>query len=113
VTVDAIVSLRVRGTVVESYSGILIAALALLVISLLAWWKRKIARETANRAIAADAVQSAAYAYLAAITLVSLAATAYFGVHWADPAAALVAVPIIAIQARCSIQGQPCGCKVS
>lgn len=50
--------------------GIGITAAALIVMPLLAWEKRKLARRTGNSALAADAVQSATCAYLAMLTLV-------------------------------------------
>src|ERR1700687_1949569 len=53
--------------------GIGITVAALVVMPLLAWQKRKLARRTGNNALAADAVQSATCAYLALITLAGLA----------------------------------------
>ncbi|HVJ04258.1 MAG TPA: cation transporter [Candidatus Saccharimonadales bacterium] len=90
--------------------GIGITAAALLVMPLLAWQKRKLARRTQNSALAADAVQSATCAYLAFITLAGLALNAAFHISWADSLAALGAVPILIVEARRAIRGQSCGC---
>jgi divalent metal cation (Fe/Co/Zn/Cd) transporter len=50
--------------------------------------------------MAADAVQSATCAYLAALTIAGLGINALFHIHWVDSAAALAAVPILIIKAQ-------------
>ena len=52
--------------------GIGVTALALVVMPVLAWMKRSQARRMNNRALAADATQSATCAYLAGVTLAGL-----------------------------------------
>jgi divalent metal cation (Fe/Co/Zn/Cd) transporter len=91
-----------------SCSGIAITLAALIVMPLLAWGKRRTARLTNNRALAADAVQSATCAYLAAITLAGLAINASWHIHWVDSAAALLSLPII--EGRRALRGESCGC---
>jgi divalent metal cation (Fe/Co/Zn/Cd) transporter len=93
-----------------SCSGIVITVAALVVMPLLAWAKRRTARLTNNRALAADAVQSATCAYLAALTLVGLAINAIWHIHWVDSAAALLALPILVIEGRRALRGESCGC---
>ena len=93
-----------------SCSGIAITLAALIVMPLLAWGKRRIARLTNNRALAADAVQSATCAYLAAITLAGLAINAAWHIHWVDSAAALLALPILIVEGRRALRGESCGC---
>jgi divalent metal cation (Fe/Co/Zn/Cd) transporter len=93
-----------------SWSGIAITSAALIVMPLLSRAKRRAAYAINNRALAADAVQSATCAYLAAISLIGLAATAVFGIRWIDPLAALIAVPFIGIEAKRALQGEPCEC---
>ena len=110
VAVGAVVSLRFRIHPETSRSGIAITCAALVVMPFLAWLKRKAARATDNRALAADAVQSATCAYLAAITLVGLGANAIFRISWIDPAAALAALPILIVEGRKAIRGESCGC---
>jgi divalent metal cation (Fe/Co/Zn/Cd) transporter len=90
--------------------GIAITTAALLVMPLLAWQKRKLARRTQNNALAADAVQSATCAYLAFITLAGLALNAAFHIAWADSLAALAALPILIVEGRRALRGQSCGC---
>ncbi len=89
--------------------GIAITLAALLVMPLLAWQKRRLARRTGNNALAADAVQSATCAYLALITLAGLGLNATFHIAWADSLAALAAVPILIIEGRRAMHGQSCG----
>jgi divalent metal cation (Fe/Co/Zn/Cd) transporter len=93
-----------------SCSGIAITIAALVVMPLLAWFKRKLGRSTGNRALAADAVQSATCAYLAAITLVGLSVNAIIHIHWIDSVAALAVLPILVVEGRNAIRGEGCGC---
>jgi divalent metal cation (Fe/Co/Zn/Cd) transporter len=90
--------------------GIGITVAALIVMPLLAWQKRKLARLIRNNALAADAVQSATCAYLALITLVGLGLNAAFHITSADSIAALAAVPILIVEGRRAMRGQSCGC---
>jgi len=90
--------------------GIAITMAALLVMPLLAWQKRKLARRTANNALAADAVQSATCAYLALMALAGLALNAAFHIASADSLAALAATPILILEGRRAMRGQSCGC---
>ncbi len=100
-----------RGRQAEaSYGGIAITIAALLVMPLLAWFKRKIGNRTGNRALAADAVQSATCAWLAAVTLVGLTMNAIFRIGWIDSAAALAVLPILVVEGRKAIRGDACGC---
>jgi divalent metal cation (Fe/Co/Zn/Cd) transporter len=91
-----------------SWMGIGVAIAALIVMPVLSRAKRKAGKTTGNRALSADAVQSATCAYLAAITLGGLALNAIFQVRWIDPAAALVAVPVISMEGRKALQGESC-----
>jgi hypothetical protein len=93
-----------------SCAGIGITIAALVVMPLLAWGKTKEAASINNRALAADAVQSATCAYLAAITLLGLALNAFWHFRWADPAAALAAIPILIVEGKRSHKGEQCGC---
>ena len=110
IAMTAIVTL-IRGNHPEtSYVGIGITVAALFVMPVLAWLKRKMARLTYSRALAAGAVQSATCAYLAAITLFGLALNALFHIHWIDSAAALAALPILFVEGRRAIRAEGCAC---
>jgi len=93
-----------------SPAGIAITVAALIVMPALAWFKRRTARATDNRALATDAVQSATCAYLASITLIGLAVNAAFHIGWVDSVAALAAIPIVVIEGRRALRGEDCGC---
>ncbi len=110
VTVTSVVALIGGVEPDPSWLGIGVTVAALIVMPLLSGAKRRAARRLRNSALAADAVQSAACAYLAAITLFGLALNAAFYIAWIDPAAALVAVPIIYLEGRRALRGEVCGC---
>ncbi len=93
-----------------SCAGIAITVAALIVMPVLAFFKRREARRSGNAALAADAVQSATCAYLALIALAGLALNAAFHIPWFDPVAALVAVPLLLKEGRSAWQGVGCGC---
>jgi len=91
--------------------GMGITAAALIAMPILAKWKRREARLRNNPALAADAVQSAACAYLAAIALLGLALNALFHIAWFDSLAALAAVPLLMKEGRAAWRGHVCGCR--
>ena len=94
----------------SSFLGMAVTAGALLFMPILARMKRMAAAQTGNKALRADAVQSATCAYLAGITLAGLLLRHIFGVYWIDPLAALVAVPILIVEGRRARKGQICSC---
>lgn len=93
-----------------SWLGMAVTAAALIAMPVLAWLKRREARRTGNVALAADAVQSATCAWLAAITLTGLAVNALFHIAWFDSLAALAAVPLLLKEAREAWKGHTCTC---
>ena len=90
--------------------GMAVTGGALLLMPVLASMKRAEADRTGNKALRADAVQSATCAYLAALTLGGLLLRWLFGFHWLDEGAALVAVPILIVEAIRARQGKVCSC---
>lgn len=110
VSVTAIVSLALRLRPETSRLGIGITLAALIVMPILTKLKRREARYRNNSGLAADAVQSAMCAYLAAISLAGLASNALFHIAWFDSLAALVAIPLLLKEGRLAWQGQACGC---
>ncbi len=105
-----VASFALRFRPATSYAGLAITIAALIAMPVLAFLKRREARRTRNAALAADAVQSAACAYLALIALAGLAVNAAFHIAWFDSVAALVAVPILVKEGRSAWQGHACGC---
>jgi len=90
--------------------GIAITVIALIVMPVLSWMKRREARRIDSRALAADAMQSATCAYLAAVTLAGLVIFAVWQIRWIDTVAAIAAIPILIVEGRRAWQGEGCGC---
>ncbi len=111
VTFDSIKSLVERQRPEHSIIGIIIAVLSLIVMPWLARQKRNAAGRLNSQALHSDSRQTSLCAYLSAILLVGLALNAALGWWWADPAAALVMVPIIAREGWQAMNGKAsCAC---
>jgi divalent metal cation (Fe/Co/Zn/Cd) transporter len=110
VSVIAALSLALDLQPTSSPLGIGLTVIALILMPVLGWLKRREARRLNNAALAADAVQSAACAYLAAITLAGLGLNAIFHIGWFDSAAAIVAVPLLLKEGREAWRGKTCRC---
>jgi len=80
----------------ESLVGIILAIVSLIVMPVLAWRKRHLARELHSRALEADSKQTTLCTYLSAFLLVGLAANSLFGWWWADPVAG-IAIALVAV----------------
>jgi divalent metal cation (Fe/Co/Zn/Cd) transporter len=106
----ALLSLVLHWRPEPSYLGMTMTIAALVIMPILAMFKRREARRTNNVALAADAVQSATCAYLALITLAGLAANAAFHIPWVDSLAALFAIPILLKEGSSAWQGNGCSC---
>lgn len=92
----------------RSIPGIVIAGASLIVMPVLARAKRRVAESIGSTALKADSKQTDFCAYLSAILLGGLLLNAILGWWWADPAAALVMVPIIAKEGLAGIRGNSC-----
>ncbi|SRR5713101_856647 len=92
----------------HSIPGIVLACISLAVMPLLARAKRKVGHALGSAAMHADAKQAEFCAYLSAIMLAGLLLNALFGLWWADPAAALIMVSIIAKEGIQGLQGKAC-----
>jgi divalent metal cation (Fe/Co/Zn/Cd) transporter len=108
--VVVIALLAYRTPMETSCLGIAITAAALVAMPVLAWLKRRQARRENDRALAADAMQSATCAYLAAVTLLGLVLFALWHIRWVDTVAALAAVPVLIVEGRRAWRGEGCGC---
>jgi divalent metal cation (Fe/Co/Zn/Cd) transporter len=108
VAIDSLKSLVQREAPEHSAAGICIAVLALIVMPWLARQKRRAAAELNSGALQADSRQSSLCAYLSAILLGGLLLNATLGWWWADPAAGLAMVPLIAFEGIEALQGKTC-----
>ena len=105
---SAVVSLVRHQGADTSLTGIVLAALSLLVMPTLVHFKRRVARALASGALAAESRQTEVCAYLSAILLVGLGLNASLGWWWADSAAALVMAPLIAREGWAALRGDVC-----
>jgi divalent metal cation (Fe/Co/Zn/Cd) transporter len=95
VVVDSVVTLWQREAPEPSIVGCIILFLSVIVMPVLARAKRTVARGLTSRALQAEAMQTSLCAYLSVIALAGVALNTLFGWWWADPAAALLMVPLI------------------
>jgi divalent metal cation (Fe/Co/Zn/Cd) transporter len=108
VGIESLRALWIKAQPERSLPGILIAVAAVIVMPLLGRAKRRVAAELGSRALHADSRQADFCTYLSAILLVGLLLHALLGWWWADPAAALVMVPIIAREGVQDLRGEIC-----
>jgi divalent metal cation (Fe/Co/Zn/Cd) transporter len=94
----------------SSFLGIAVLVAAIIVMPRLAQEKRCLSAVTGSAALRADAVQSNLCGYLALVALLGLTVKAVWHIGWADPVAALAAVPLIGYEGVQSLRGIHCGC---
>ena len=108
ILVDSARTLLEREAPKHSIFGIAIASASLIVMPLLARAKRRVAAGLKSAAMHADSRQTDFCTYLSAILLAGLVLNWLLGWWWADPAAALVMVPLIAHEGVEAIRGMRC-----
>ena len=108
VAYESIERLWLREAPGRSFLGTAILALSVVIMPVLARAKRHVAVQLGSRSLEADAKQTSLCAYLSAIALCGVGANALFGWWWADPAAALAMVPIIANEGLEALRGDHC-----
>lgn len=105
---EAALDLLSRRAPEHSVPGIILACVSLVVMPLLSRAKRSVGRALNSAAMHADARQTEFCTYLSAILLAGLLLNTAFGLWWADPAAALIMVPIIAKEGIDGLRGNIC-----
>jgi divalent metal cation (Fe/Co/Zn/Cd) transporter len=105
---ESVLDLWLRRAPEHSIPGIVLACVSLFVMPVLSSAKRKVGHALGSAAMHADAKQTQFCTYLSAILLAGLLLNALFGLWWADPAAALIMVPIIAKEGIEGLQGKAC-----
>jgi cation diffusion facilitator family transporter len=78
--------------------GLILAVVSLAVMPTLAFAKQRTGRALGSRALQADAVETWVCAYLSLALLVGVGLNIAAGWWWADPAAALAMLPVVAWQ---------------
>jgi divalent metal cation (Fe/Co/Zn/Cd) transporter len=91
-----------------SVVGIALMLLSLVAMPLLARAKLRTAQGLNSRALRADAHETIVCAWLSFTTLAGLALNAALGWWWADPAAALVMLPLIVREGVEALRGESC-----
>jgi divalent metal cation (Fe/Co/Zn/Cd) transporter len=105
---ESVRTLWLRSVPERSIPGIAIACAAVVIMPLLGRAKRKVATELHSGALRSDSRQADFCAYLSAILLVGLVLNWLLGWWWADAAAALIMVPIIALEGVKGVRGEAC-----
>jgi divalent metal cation (Fe/Co/Zn/Cd) transporter len=105
---ESVLDLWSRRASEHSIPGIVLACVSLVVMPILSKAKRKVGHALGSAAMHADAKQTEFCTYLSAILLAGLLLNALWGLWWADPAAALLMVPIIAKEGIEGLQGRAC-----
>jgi len=93
VVIQSVWILWTREAPQESWLGVALAFLSLLIMPLLGIGKLRAADEIGSRALRQEAKETFACAFLSFALLLGLGANAIAGWWWADPAAALLMVP--------------------
>lgn len=106
VMADAGSALWMRDHALPSEWGVALATAALVVMPVLAWAKLHAARRLGSAALAAEAKESIACAYLSAVLLMGLVVNAILGWWWMDAVAALAMVPWLLKEGREALVGE-------
>ncbi|MBI4718212.1 MAG: cation transporter [Planctomycetes bacterium] len=93
----------------ESPVGMVLTAVSLVVMPVLGTAKLRVARALSSATIRADAFETITCAWLSLATLLGLLLNAILGWWWADPASALLLVPLIAREGLEALRGR-CHC---
>ena len=91
-----------------SLLGIAVLIAAALIMPYLDREKRRLSDLTGSAALRADAAESMICFYLSLIALAGLAVQKLWIVEWADPAAAILLIPLIVREAVEALRGRPC-----
>ena len=95
IVADAAYTLVAASKPESSATGVAVSAAALLVMPTLFVLKRRTGNDLGSQMLMADAAESVFCAYLSATVLAGLILNVALGWWWADPAAALLVVPLV------------------
>jgi divalent metal cation (Fe/Co/Zn/Cd) transporter len=108
VTFDAVRALLGAGEAEHSTSGLILAALSLVIMPFLSHAQRSAGRELGSASAVADSKQTLLCTYLSAVLLAGLALNSLFGWSWADPIAALAIAAVAVKEGREAWRGDTC-----
>lgn len=92
---EAVVALLAHEGPDSSTVGLVLAAISLLIMPALAFFKQRTGREMGSEALKADAAETWVCSYLSLALLAGVGLYAAFGWWWADPVGALAMLPVI------------------
>lgn len=92
----------------ESFWGIILAILSLVIMPLIAWLKFRTARKIKSKALEAEAKETLVCAMLSLTLLIGLLANSIAGWWWADPVAALLMIPWLVREGLAALRGEGC-----
>jgi len=92
----------------ESFFGIVLAVLSLIIMPTIAWLKFRAAREIKSKSLEAEAKETLVCAILSLTLLIGLLANSLAGWWWADPVAALFMIPWLIREGLAAIRGEGC-----
>ena len=110
VTIEAVRNLVTGQQPGTSVAGIVVTALAVVIMPALGIAKRRLGRRLGSGATAGEGTQNLLCAYLGAAVLISLAANAAFGWWWLDPIAGLAVAAAAVREGIESWHGNGCQC---
>jgi divalent metal cation (Fe/Co/Zn/Cd) transporter len=105
---ESVMDLGRKAAPERSIPGIVLAVVSLIVMPILSRAKKSVGDTLGSVAMKADARQTDFCVYLSAILLFGLILNAVLGWWWADPAAALVMVPIIVKEGIDGMKARTC-----
>jgi len=108
VTVESVRSLLGAAEAGHSTTGIVLAALSLVIMPLLSHAQRRTGRELGSASAVADSKQTLLCTYLSGVLLVGLVLNSLFGWSWADPIVALVIAAVAVREGREAWRGEHC-----
>ncbi|ACC40585.1 MULTISPECIES: cation transporter [Mycobacterium] len=108
ITVESVRSLQGGDEAEHSTTGIVLAAVSLLVMPLLFHAKQRVGQELGSASVVADSRQSLLCIYLSGILLVGLLLNSLFGFSWADHVVALIIAGAAVKEGRQAWRGQHC-----
>ncbi|KAF2991409.1 cation transporter (plasmid) [Methylocystis sp. MJC1] len=110
IVAGAIWSLWTRHGEAFSLPGLIVALLAIPIMTLLSRRKLKIATQLGSRAMRADAVESITCGWLSLVVVIGLVADLLLGAWWVDAATSLAIVWFVVKEGREALTGEEC-CK--